>query len=286
MPYDIMIARFPGGQQEHPDSSDYVIDLVAQLSADNRIGKVHTWKISDTPITMCRNRAVMEAARRKCHYLLMIDSDMSPDCEPGAPEFWPIAWDFMMGRREAEQKFAVDHWGRQLATDALSHSDCHKAALIEFPPATIAAPYCGPPPVECVYVFRWAGKETGAPNPSFRLEMIDRDDAATRTGIEEVAALPTGLILYDTRVFQKLAPPWFQYEFGDIYQERKVTTEDVFQTRNASLMGLPQFCTWDCWAGHMKLKKVQKPLPLSLKAIRKEFADAILKYQDAQAKDD
>ena len=136
-------------------------------------------------------------------------------------------------------------------------------------PATIAAPYCGPPPHECVYVFKWASKSTGDADPSFKLEMFDRDDAARKTGIEEVAALPTGLILYDIRVFRQLPPPWFEYEWSDAYRTHKASTEDVYQTRNASIMGLPQFVTWDCWAAHIKTKFVVKPRSLTIKSCRR-----------------
>jgi hypothetical protein len=256
-PFSLMIARFPGNNQEHPAAAGYVMQLMETLHNDDRVGAIVPFRLSDTPITMSRNRCVKQALQHGVDYILMIDSDMSPDCEAGAPPFWQTAWEFMMDRRRAERE--------------------HPDRALE--PATIAAPYCGPPPNEQVYIFRWLTHQTGAPDPDFALKMVDRDDATRRTGIEEVAALPTGLILYDTRVFRKLPPPWFDYEWQDEpYRTEKASTEDVFQTRNASIMGLPQFVTWDCWAGHVKLKTVTKPAPLTLRAIRGEFARAVLRH--------
>jgi hypothetical protein len=267
--YSVMVARFPGNNQEHPDSSGYVIGLMETLLNDDRVSRILPFRISDTPITMCRNKCVKDALAQGADYVLMIDSDMKPDVMPGAPPFWDTAWNFMMDRRESEIR---------------EHAEAEAkygipARFARFAPATIAAPYCGPPPNECVYVFRWANRASGDPNPDFSPQMFDRDDAARKTGIEEVAALPTGLILYDARVFKKLPKPWYRYEWKDEEESVKASTEDVYQTRNASLMGMPQYCAWDCWAGHIKLKTVVKPEPLTIGGIRQEWADAIVRFR-------
>jgi hypothetical protein len=235
------------------------MSLIEPLHVDGRISKVVPWKLSDTPITMCRNRCVAMALQTQIDYLLMVDSDMSPDCQPGAPLFWDTAWEFMMSRRPMED------------------SDPG------LPPATIAAPYCGPGPHENVYIFRWSGNTTGDPSPSWKLCMYDRDDASRQSGIQEVAALPTGLILYDVRVFKKLPPPWFDYEWDEPCRSQKLSTEDVFQTRNAALIGLPQFVAWDCWAGHVKLETITKPRPLTIVDVRKEYAKAIKRFDEQRS---
>lgn len=269
--YSLMVARFPGQNQEHPESAGYVMGLMETLHNEPQVKSILPWRLSDTPITMSRNRCIKDALAAGVDYVLMIDADMSPDCEFNAPPFWQTAWKFMMERRQRE----VTHAELAEIDKAYDTTDMKVA------PATIAAPYCGPPPHECVYVFRWASKATGDAEPSFKLEMFDRDDAARKTGIEEVAALPTGLILYDIRVFKELPAPWFEYEWTDSLKTHKATTEDVYQTRNASLMGFPQFVTWDCWAGHVKTKLVCKPMPLSVKAMRGVWADAILRNHKA-----
>lgn len=274
--FNLMIARFPGQNQEHPDSAGYVMELMGNLAHDERLDTVHLWHISDTPITMGRNRCVKEALARGIDYLLMIDSDMSPDCEPGAPQFWGTAWEFMIERRKKEEESGgyISDGNRGFCQQS---KDEH---LSKFAPATVAAPYCGPPPHEQVYVLEWDGMASGDADQQFRLKMIDRDFAARKRGISEVATLPTGLILYDMRVFQKLPVPWFRYEWTDEYETHKATTEDIYQTRNASLMGMPQFCAWDCWAGHVKSKTVSKPRPLTVRSMRHEFAEAVIRERN------
>jgi hypothetical protein len=252
-----MIARFPGNHQEHPDSSGWVMALAARLARDSEVDVV-PFRRSDTPITMVRNLAVKTALDLECDHVLMIDADMHPDIEVGrdpfARPFWDVAWSFLERRRAIEREVGL--------------GDC--------PPATIAAPYCGPPPRESVYVMEWRSESSGCPDAPFHLGMIDRADAARRAGIEEVAALPTGLILYDARVFEALPPPWFDYEWDDEpYRTRKATTEDIYQTRNAGLLGLPQFVAWDCWAGHIKLKTVGRPRPLPCDVVSGRIADAV-----------
>jgi hypothetical protein len=244
MPYHVMIAQFPGFNQVHPDASGWVTKTALEMAKDPRIGSITPWRLSDTPITMVRNRCVKDALSLNVDYLLMIDADMSPDYAwPAAPAFWDKAWEFMLARDPG------------------------------LPPATIAAPYCGAPPNEVVCVLEWQHKQDQHGNEGVRLGLVDRTDAARRTGIEEVAGLATGLILYDTRVFRALPPPWFEYEWTDEYQTDKASTEDVYQTRNASLAGLPQYVAWDCWAGHNKLKKVVGPkkiLPSQVKPPARE----------------
>ena len=100
----------------------------------------------------------------------------------------------------------------------------------DFPlmPATIAAPY-GPPPIENIYVFRWMNFETGDPDFKFSLTQFSREEVWNRQGIEEVAALPTGLILYDLHFFPHVPVPWFYYEWTCPKQMKKASTEDVAQ---------------------------------------------------------
>lgn len=249
MSYKIALAQFPGGGTSRMETNAWVTTTVRRMDRDHRISDVVSLTYNDTPITMCRNRAVLDARSSGCAYLLMIDSDVWPD-RPGPNPFWGVAWDFMLGRDDHD------------------------------PPATIAAPYCGPPPDECVYVFTWTSHESDTPNPSFRLEMVSREHAAIKAGVEEVAALPTGLILYDMRVFDILPPPWFRYEWGDVAESIKATTEDVYQTRNASLLKLPQYCAWDCWATHMKVKAVGKPQVVRRDEVHESLREAVLRGFD------
>lgn len=259
--YRIGFANFPGDGKTCWQTSAWCTKVFLKMKEDARIeGVVPAYYPSDVPITMLRNRCVKDAMEAKCDYLLMIDSDIAPDAyfgkDPFAQPFWTTAWEFMMKWREKTD-------GKNM-------------------PATIGAPYAGPPPHECVYIFRWKNYETNTPNWGYKLEMIEREDAAFLSGIEEVAALPTGLILYDMRVFDSCPLPWFDYEWTDEYRTHKASTEDVYQTRNASLAGCPQFVAWDCWAEHIKTKFVGKPQPLTVECISENMHAAIIKGRSAK----
>lgn len=232
-----------GIASEHPDVREWMVPLVANASNDDRIGSIRVWNLADTPITMTRNRAVLQAREHGVDVLLMVDSDMKPDMlvgQEGAQPFFTSSFDFL-----------VNHYAKG--------------------PCVIGAPYCGPPPVECVYVFRWQSMQSMHPNPDFQLEMYDRHTAVKLAGIQECAALPTGLIMYDMRAFELTEPktdedkPWFYYEYKDRFQAEKASTEDVTMTRDLSLVGTqklgynPVYCNWDAWAGHWKPKCVGKP---------------------------
>lgn len=241
--FKVMLARFPGGNCEHPGEVNFAINFTLACAFDDRrISGLEHWFLNDTPITMSRNRCVRDAIEKDIDILVMIDSDMGPDMVNPAHSFWTAALDFIAGRY-------------------------HLA------PTLIAAPYCGPPPHENIYVFRWRKYQTDHPNPDYKLDQFTREEAAERSGIEAVAALPTGLIAIDMRVFTgfkigdevlKLKPPWFYYEWTDEFETHKASTEDVTFTRNVHLLfgahGLDTvFVDWDAWAVHFKQKGVTRP---------------------------
>jgi hypothetical protein len=258
--FSVCLARFPGGGVESAAATDWCISTVLKMKADPRIDpEILRFRISDTPITMGRNRAAKYALQQGADYLVMIDSDMDPDCEldedPAARPFWESSWNFLMAHRDT--------------------------------PMAVAAPYVGPPPLENVYVFLWRGWETDRPGPDGRLEQFTREEAAVRTGFEEVAALPTGLIIYDTRVFKTMPPPWFEYQFTDQYRTHKGSTEDVVQTRDMSLAwhgsggvaGGKCVCNWSAWAAHLKVKRCRKPTFIGVEQVAENYKQALLRGQ-------
>ena len=271
--YSLAVCRFPGNNSEHPASSGWVIATQPKWLADSRISRVIPLRRSDTPITMVRNLLVKKALDDGADYILMIDSDMQPDVEPDGVPFWDSSWKFMMDRREKEESLLQNLYE---AEGEWLPGELEARAFREFPPATIAAPYCGPAPNECVYVMKWEVGEGNTRQPNHKLKMFERSEASRFGGIMEVAALPTGLILYDARVFKHLPPPWFDYEFADEpYRTAKSCTEDIYQTRNASLIGMSQFINWNSWAGHIKPKVVRKPRPVFIDEVPDKMADAI-----------
>lgn len=243
----VLIARFPFGNQECPDSVDWLVKTVLEMKADPRIGEVLHMRVDDTPITMGRNRVLKAALEQKADFVLMLDSDMKPDLpEPGMRPFWKTAFNF-----------ALEHRGSR-------------------GPCVVGAPYCGPPPVENVYVFRWATHESQNPNADMHLVQYSREEAAFRMGFEEVAALPTGLFLLDVSSLDALSPPWFDYEWEDEpYRTAKASTEDVYFSRNLSLAGVPNYVLWDAWAGHWKKKCVGRPSLLTPDAVASQLKEAL-----------
>jgi hypothetical protein len=256
--YRVQVCQFPGNHSTHPAASDYVTALVLQMATDPRIGieNVIPWRKSDTPITMTRNQSLVSAQENKADYVVMIDSDMEPDLKgqkDDAKPFWASSWEFMLANPMA---------------------------------GMIAAPYCGPGPESFVYVFRWNTNQEQMPNPNARIEMYDRHTAAFKKGIEQVAALPTGLTIINMRAVAEMRKPWFDYEWKDRHgngerkcqtcghpmpgeRSQKASTEDVYFSRNMQAIGYPDgktkwpiFCNWDAWAGHHKMQMVGPPQKL------------------------
>lgn len=181
------------------------------------------------PITRLRNRACQVAQSSGFHYLLMIDNDNVPDCEyefdPRARPFFPAALEF-----------------------AISKGPC-----------VVGAPYCGAPPRENCMVIKWEPVADRSQAMPATMTKYSRKEAAEAEGFEEVAALPTGMLLIDLRVLNELPPPWFDYEYKDTLEAELAATEDVFFTRNLSFVGVPQYVFWDAWAGHVKEVMVRRP---------------------------
>lgn len=257
---NVMFSFFPysgsgGVSSEHPSIRRWFARTLLDAKQDERIGDISDSDFSDTPITMTRNRAVCAAKARGADVLVMVDSDQHPDLYLGqdslAQPFFASSFDFIYQNRLKDR------------------------------PMVVGAPYCGPPPTELVYVFKWANYQSGHPNADMRLEMFTREEVANRCGIEQVAALPTGLIMFDLKVFDVLEPPYFYYEYTDKYEQDKASTEDVTCTRDLSLHSLltrnysPIHCNWNAWAGHWKPKCVGKPIGLTADQVNRKYRDAV-----------
>jgi hypothetical protein len=263
-PIKLMVARFPGGRSEDPDICDWITTTVITAREDPRITEIVRYRIDDTPITMGRN-ACLEAARNHgCDMLLMVDSDMSPDL-------------YLPSNPYCE---CHDHTARPFFDSSLQFLwELRKKGEC----GVIGAPYCGPPPYENVYVFHWATHGNGPEDEAdMRLEQFSRERAASMTGITEVAALPTGVILIDMDCLERISPPYTYYEWTDHTESGKASTEDVTFTRDLSLNGIKQYCNWDAWAGHWKMKRVGKPRVIDASMIGRKFRECLIKEMEQQ----
>lgn len=258
-PKRLMIARFPFGRSDDPDVTDWVVETAIKAKLDPRISSIANFWVNDTPITMGRNRAVEAAKADGSDFLLMIDSDMSPDAylatnknrldtDSSALPFWDSSFGFMCRRYENG-------------------------------PCAVASPYCGPPPHENVYCFSWATFQSDHPNADLRIEQISREAAIMRSGFEECACLPTGLILMDMRIFDNplVVPPYFTYEYTDKFEGKKASTEDCVMTRDLNMANIPLFVNWDAWSGHWKRKCVGRPKPIFREQVHQKFIEAATK---------
>ncbi len=277
--FNVYFAFFPYGGNggmaaESPDIRDWYIKTYAALSQSGRVSSFKSANYSDTPITMTRNKSVVDARLANADVLVMVDSDMSPDMylgkKPGAKPFISSSFDFFCQRKDS------------------GLTTC------------IGAPYCGPPPDEDVYAFRW-DDDRGA-DIATEHNQYTREEAFSISGITEVSALATGLVMFDMSLFELTDPkhefdelvekigleyalrctrPWFYYEYKTIYQDEKVSTEDAVATRDIGLIaGLklgyqPLFCNWDAWAGHWKPKRVGKPEMMTTARINSKYIDAV-----------
>lgn len=256
-----------GVSSSHPDIMPWMVETISKARADARIGWVKYVDLADTPITMTRNRAVNIAREMGADFILMIDSDQSPDVhlgpdadfpDPDAKPFWDSSFDYL-----------YNHWSKG--------------------PCMIGSPYCGPPQFqENVYVFHWANNISDNPNSDYSLEAYTRHEAARLSGIQEAAALPTGLILFDIRCFDLIDPPYFYYEWKDKYQAEKGSTEDVTLTRDIAINGCeklgynPVLCNWSSWAGHWKPKCVGKPRLITASDVSQKLKNAVLEGHDSR----
>lgn len=249
MQVEVALARFPYGAAEHPAGVDWLMRTYHVAKCDPRIKEVQTTWEDDTPITMTRNLILKKCLDRNIDLLVMLDSDLGPDDvigEPGAKPFWESSFNHW--------------WDNYLAK-----------------PAVIFAPYCGRPPREVPMIFHWCTWQGDHPNPDWRMEMYSREESATRTGFETVAAGPTGLMLIDMRAIKLLPPPWFEYEWQDPpFNTIKGSTEDVVFTRNLSMLGVPQIVNWDAWAAHYKTKRVRKPGLISVESIAERMREPLI----------
>lgn len=261
--YSLILQRFPYGGREDSECVDWLMETYHRAKLDKRFGRVVTNRLNDTPITMTRNAALVAARRQGYDFMVMVDSDMAPDAE------------LLAGDTTAKPFFetAVDY------------------ALASPKPCVIAAPYLGAPPHENVFVFQWCNlggtKDPTAANAI--LQQYTREHAAILSGVQPVAALPTGLMLIDLRALDKLPHPYTYYEYKgagptecDACHQKtrgpeteKASTEDVTFTRDLGLLGVPILCAWDSWAGHNKRYTSRKPRPYTTDVVAAKMREAI-----------
>lgn len=249
-PAKVFVCRFPYGNSESPDVSDWLLATLPEILSDPRVEDYRVARIDDTPVSMTRNAAARAAMDWGADVLLLLDNDMRPDYllrddadDPAVKPFWKTAFDFW--------------WS-------------HPGACM------VGAPYCCGGVVEEPLVFRWSAKRSPDEGHGYKIQRYGRDECQHLSGVQRVGALPTGLLLVDTKVFAQMPMPWFYYEYVDESCTEKASTEDVTFTRDAVMQGIPIYCAWDCWAGHWKRKLVGKPESVNIASVPHKFRKATL----------
>lgn len=239
-------------------AAQWLVQTMVRLKTDpkftSRLHDVWLNSYADTPITMTRNLAVKDARQSGADILVMLDSDMHPDVHLGehadAVPFMDAAFDFIYERYDRG-------------------------------PHVVGVPYGGSPPFENCFEFVWRRHANLGHEAPFELDQYKREEVMYLSGIQEVAALGTGIIMYDMRAFDLIEPPYFQYEWTDATASKKASTEDVQNTRDISLAGIqrlgynPVHVAWSSWAGHLKTWCVKKPQPYTASCVSDNLAKAL-----------
>jgi len=290
----ILIATFPyagnGGISSQADEvSDWVTETMLKAKGDSRISWIKKGKFSDTPITMTRNRSVTAARECGADILLMVDSDMWPDKrlqqgDTTAKPFFDTSFDFLYKHYDRgpvvigapycgpppNEVVYVFQWKSQESDQPnpdmqLSKYDRDTAAMMT------GIQHCAALPTGLI-MFDMRAFELTEPKKKQeglleRLmepvnQQLDDNHPMTRAQMRE----------YTQRCLdakQNAEQSWFYYEWSDQYQQHKGSTEDVTATRDIASHGILQLgynplrCNWDTWAGHWKVKCVDKPVRLT-----------------------
>lgn len=255
----ILIARLSYSGYERVEIGTWLAQTALMLDKHPRVENVFHKLQMGYPTSRVRNEVLKICREKRIHFAVMVDDDMVPDVHsPGRSvgyDHLPMMSD-QTNFLPAALDFALEHPG----------------------PCVVGAPYCAGPPEERVLVSRFREKQSDCPNGpvgGLALECFSRDDAATRTGIEMVSALPTGLMLIDMRCLDVLGAPWFDYEYKDIHRTELASTEDTVFSRNLFYLGVPQYVAWQSWAAHIKVKPVGRPRKYPLAAVPEQVRTAM-----------
>jgi hypothetical protein len=255
----ILIARLSYNGYERVEIGNWLVQTAIALHEHPRVSNCFHKIVTGYPTPRVRNEVLEICRTKRIDFALMIDDDVVPDVHSPTSA---VGYDHLpkMGDQinfmPAALDFALEHPG----------------------PCVIGAPYCAGPPDERVLVSRFREKASDDPNVhcgGLQLEGFTRDEAAVKTGLEMVSALPTGLMLIDTRTLNVLGAPWFDYEYKDPQQTQLASTEDTVFSRNALYLGIPQYCAWQSWAAHVKTKVVGRPRKYPIFAVPPAVRQAV-----------
>jgi hypothetical protein len=224
----MLVNVFTYAKQIGADAFSYCCGVGPALKNHERADDISVSYTHGYPTDKMRNAVVKEARAHGHDFVLMIDDDQVPD----------------IGIRDYPERSDMVPFLPSALDVALAHDG----------PCLVGAPYCSTPPLQQVLVMKNREYVPGLlDGMGLKIDKYTRDEAALMTGIQRVAALPTGMLLVDLRALDVLPPPWFSYEFDDApFNTSLASTEDIVFTRNLDWLGVKQYCHWSAWAGHAK----------------------------------
>lgn len=240
-PARLAVARLCAGGCHRHELTDWLLAAERWCAANPAIDGIAHIKlpgelaIGGAPVA--RNRIVRTARELGCDLVFMLDDDMEP-----AEGFFEAAVMFLL---------PLQRQGKA---------------------AVLGSPYCMAPPEERVCVHHWETRESHSPSVAWKIAHIPREDAARRSGIEQVANIGTGCVAYTAACFDLVPAPYFDYTYSADHCE-VIETEDCYLHRRLVMRGGEVFCAWDHWAAHHKAKRVGKPVAIYDSNVRAVFME-------------
>lgn len=243
MQFKVFVATFPYLRQEDPDVTKWLLQTALKAARDERLS-FRFEPYDNLNEAVARNASVRDAQKYGADLLFHIDNDMAPDIYPGAC-FWDraIAKWLEVGECIIGVPY-LDRGGRVTVTRVESKQNLDLA-----PDLT-----------------------------NLELDKVSRCEAARAAGYERVATVGSGLMMIDMRIFKRLRPPYFYYEYENEFQAKITGTADSVLCRNAGMQGVPVYVDWDCWAGHWKKHRFDAPPQIDMTNLAAQTRRSLLDF--------
>ena len=233
----LMIARTVSLNVEHPACGTYVAHLVMGLRGMGWFSFIDLPVITNSRILDARNATVQLALDKGCDWILFVDPDMEPDVEfgqrEGALPFFQSSFQFLNNLRDGK----------------ISGMDAGTLGVVGAPALS------GPPEFSPNIMLYDETAEAGFRRVTHQ-ECMDRP-----LQIERVYSVGTGVMLFPTKIFETLDPPWFE----DLYKDEKKRTvwcsQDFYFCTRCHEKGIPVWANWYAWARHWKMCPIDRPTP-------------------------
>lgn len=133
-------------------------------------------------------------------------------------------------------------------SDSIPHPDTFRKfrQKIEYELCVVCAPYCSAGGSVCV------GENS-----------ISVPECENKTGWELVNNCGTHTVGYNIKVFDFIDTPYFEYKHNENGTGDPWGLEDTICHKKIVEKGIPIYCNWDLWSGHVKEKVWDKPRSLS-----------------------